>query len=154
MLSKKTAIGIGAGSVITAIGVASLIFSFGMQTQSVEETVDIGKNTVYQFQAQKHFHEVLNVTGSSFHVKLKTPGTGLQVDEDFKKEISFDWYGLENGQHRINVTNTGDSNLKVVGKLEFVNDPILFTYHVVVMIAGIIIIGISAGFTIGKPRGF
>ena len=154
MLSKKTAIGIGAGSVITAIGVASLILSLGMQTQSIEETVGIGKNTVYQFQAQKHFHELLNVTGSSFHVKLKTPSSGLQVDEDFKKEISFDWYSLEDGQHRINVTNTGDSNLKVVGKLEFVSDPILFTYHTVVAIAGIIIIGISAGFTIRKPRGF
>lgn len=154
MLSKKTAIGIGTGSVITAIGVASLILSLGMQTQSIEETVGIGKNTVYQFQAQKHFHEVLNVTGSSFHVKLNTPGTGLHVDEDFKKEISFDWYSLEDGQHRINVINTGDSNLKVGGKLEFINDPILFTYHVVVAIAGIIIIGISAGFTIRKPRGF
>ena len=154
MLNKKTAIGIGAGVVITAIGVASLILSLGMQTQSIEETVGIGKNTVYQFQAQKHFHELLNVTGSSFHVKLKTPSTGLQVDEDFKKEIIFDWYSLEDGQHRINVTNTGDSNLKVGGKLEFVSDPILFTYHAVVAIAGIIIIGISAGFTIRKPRGF
>ena len=154
MLNKKTAIGIGAGIVITAIGVASLILSLGTQTQSIEETVGIGKNTVYKFQAQKHFHELLNVTGSSFHVKMKTPGTGLQVDEDFKKEISFDWYSLEDGQHRINVTNTGDSNLKVGGKLEFVSDPILFTYHAVVAIAGIIIIGISAGFTIRKPRGF
>ena len=154
MLNKKTAIGIGVGIIITAIGVASLILSLGTQTQSIEETVGIGKNTIYKFQAQKHFHELLNVTGSSFHVKLKTPGTGLQVDEDFKKEISFDWYSLEDGQHRINVTNTGDSNLKVAGKLEFINDPILFTYHAVVAIAGIIIIGISAGFTIRKPRGF
>ena len=154
MLSKKTVIGIGVGAVITAIGVASLILSFGMQTQSIQETVDVGKSTVYKFQAQNHFHEMLNVTGGSFHVKLKTPSTGLQVDEDFKKEISLDWYSLEDGQHRINVTNTGDSNLKVVGTLEFINDPILFTYHAVVAIAGIIIIGISAGFTMRKPRGF
>src|SRR3990172_6728974 len=119
MLNKKTAIGIGAGSVITGIGVISLIFSIGTQTQSIDETLGVGKNTVYQFNAQEHFHEILNVTGSSFHVKLETPAYGLQVDEDFKNEVSFDWYSLEEGEHRINVTNTGDSDLRIFGKFEF-----------------------------------
>ena len=154
MLSKKTAIGIGAGSVITALGVISLILSIGTQTQSIDEILSIGKNTVYQFNAQKHFHETLNVTGSSFHVKLETPGTGLQVDEDFKEEVSFDWFSLKEGQHRIEVQNTGDSDVHVFGTLEFTSDPILFTYHMLVIISGIIIIGVSAGFTIRKPRGF
>jgi len=154
MLSKKTAIGIGAGSVITALGVVSLILSIGIQTQSIDETLSIGKNTVYQFNAQEHFHEILNVTGSSFHVKLETPGTGLQVDDDFKNEVSFDWYSLEEGQHRIEVQNTGDSAVHVFGTLEFTSDPLLFTYHMLVIISGIIIIGVSAGFTIRKPRGF
>jgi len=154
MLSKKTAIGISAGSVITALGVVSLILSIGIQTQSIDETLSIGKNTVYQFNAQEHFHEILNVTGSSFHVKLETPGNGLQVDEDFKKEVSFEWYSLEEGQHRIEVQNTGDSNVRVFGTLEFTSDPLLFTYHMLVIISGIIIIGVSAGFTIRKPRGF
>ena len=154
MLSKKTAIGIGAGSVITALGVISLILSIGTQTQSIDETLGIGKNTVYQFNAQEHFHEILNVTGNSFHVKLETPAYGLQVDEDFKNEVSFDWYSLEEGQHRIEVKNTGDSDVHVFGTLEFTSDPILFTYHMLVIISGIIIIGISAGFTIRKPRGF
>lgn len=154
MLSKKTAIGIGAGGVITALGVISLILSIGTQTQSIDETLSIGKNTVYRFNAQEHFHEILNVTGSSFHVKLETPGNGLQVDEDFKNDVSFDWYSLEEGQHRIEVKNTGDSDVHVFGTLEFTSDPILFTYHMLVIISGIIIIGISAGFTIRKPRGF
>ena len=154
MLSKKTAIGIGAGSVITALGVVSLILSIGIQTQSIDETLSIGKNTVYQFNAQEHFYEILNVTGSSFHVKLETPGNGLQVDEDFKKEVSFEWYSLKEGQHRIEVQNTGDSGIHVFGTLEFTSDPLLFTYHMLVIISGIIIIGVSAGFTIRKPRGF
>lgn len=154
MLSKRTAIGIGAGSVITALGVISLVLSFGMQTQAIDETVDIGKNTIYKFQAQEHFREILNVTGTSFHVKLQTPADGLQVDQDFKNEISFEWFSLEDGEHRIEITNTGDSPLHVFGTLQFTSDPILFTYHMLVIIAGIIIIGISAGFTVRKPRGF
>ncbi len=154
MFSKKTAIGIGAGSIITALGVISLILSIGLQTQSIDETVDIRQNTVYQFNAQENFHEILNVTGSSFHVKIETPGDGPQVDGDFKNEKSFDWYSLVEGQHRITITNTGDSVVRVFGTLEFTSDPILFTYHMLVIIAGVIIIGISAGFTVRKPRGF
>ena len=154
MLSKRTAIGIGVGSIIIALGVVSLILSFGIQTQTIDELVDIGKNTIYKFNAQEDFHEILNVTGTSFHVKLQTPANGLQVDQGFKNEINFEWYSLADGEHRIEVTNTGDSQLHVFGVLQFTSDPILFTYHMLVIIAGVIIIGISAGFTIRKPRGF
>jgi len=154
MLSKKTAIGIGIGSFLIIWGSIFLIPSFGKQTQSIDETIGKRENTVYQFDAQEHFHEILNVTGSSFHVKLETPAEGLQIDEDFKKEISFDWYSLEDGQHRIEVTNTGDSDVRVFGTLEFISNPIEFAKHMLPIISGIIIIGISAVFTVRKPRGF
>lgn len=154
MLSKKTAVGIGIGCFLIIWGSIFLIPSFGKQTQSIDETIDSGENTVYQFDAQKHFHEILNVTGNSFHVKLETPADGLQVNEDFKKEASLEWYSLEDGQHRIEVTNTGDSNVRVFGTLEFISNPIEFAKHMLPIISGIIIIGISAVFTVRKPRGF
>lgn len=85
---------------------------------------------------------------------MKTPGTGLQVDKDFEKVVSFDWYSLENGQHFINITNTGGSILHVAGKLEAVTNPIIFTSHLIVISSGVLIIGISAVFSIRKPKGF
>lgn len=154
MLSKKTAIGIGIGSFLIIWGSIFLTPSFGKQTQSIDEIVGKVRNTIYQFDAQEHFHEILNVTGSSFHVKIKTPADGLQVDEAFKKEVNLDWYGVQDGQHRIEVTNTGDSELQVSGTLEFISNPIEFAKHMLPIISGIIIIGISAVFTVRKPRGF
>ena len=154
MLTKKTAIGIGIGSFLIIWGSIFLIASFGKQTQSINETIGNGENTVYQFDAQEHFYEILNVTGSSFHVKIDTPADGLQVDEVFQKEVNFDWYSLKDGQHRIEVTNTGDSSVRVSGTLEFVSNPIEFAKHMLPIISGIIIIGISAVFTVRKPRGF
>ena len=154
MLSKKTIIGIGLGCFLIIWGSFFLISSIGKQTQSIDETIGRGENTVYQFDAQKHFHEMLNITGSSFHVNIETPADGLQVKEDFKKEISFEWYSLEDGQHKIEVTNTGDSNVRVFGTLEFTTNPIEFAKHMLPIISGIIIIGISAVFTVRKPRGF
>ena len=154
MLSKKTAIGIGIGCFLIIWGSIFLVPSFGKQTQAINETVGKGENTIYQFDAQEHFHEILNVIGNSFHVKIKTPADGLQVDEAFKKEINLDWYGVQDGPHRIEVTNTGDSDLQVSGTLEFISNPIVFAKHMLPIISGIIIIGISAVFTVRKPRGF
>ncbi len=154
MLTKKTAIGIGIGSLAIVLGSYFLILTIASNVHQVNETVEIGKNDVFLFDVEKHFHEQLNVTGNSFHIKLKTPSNGLQVDNDFKKEISFDWVSLKNGQHFINITNTGDSILHVSGKLEATTNPIIFVSHMIVISSGVLIIGISAAFSIRKPRGF
>ena len=154
MLTKKTAIGIGIGGLAIVLGSYFLILTISTNAHQVSDVVDIGKSDVFQFNAQQHYHELLNVTGNSFHVKLKTPSDGLQVDNDFKKEISFDWISVVNGQHFINITNTGDSILHVTGILNATTNPLIITSHLIVISSGVLIIGISAAFSIRKPRGF
>jgi hypothetical protein len=154
MLNKMTVIGIGVGAVIVAIGLYALISSIGLQTVTVDEKIDIGDSVTYQFLAPKSSHQNLKVTGESFHVKLETPADGIQKDEDFKNEITFDWYVLAEGTNRIAIQNTGQSELNVIGTFEKNTDPIEFTYHIMVLTAGVIIIGFSAGFSIRKPKGF
>lgn len=154
MFTKKTAIGIGIGGLAIVLGSYFLIITISSNAHQVSDVVDTGKSDVFQFNAQQHFHELLNVTGNSFHVKLKTPDGGLQVDNDFKKVVSFDWVSLADGQHFINITNTGDSTLHVMGTLEATTNPLVFTSHLIVITSGILIVGISAAFSIKKPRGF
>jgi len=154
MLTKKSAAGIGIGSVAVVLGTFFLLQTIVSNVHDVNDIVDIGKSDVFQFDALKHYHEFLNVTGSSFHVKMKTPSTGLQVDDDFKNKISFDWFSLENGKHFINITNTGGSIIHVTGKLQAVSNPIIFTSHLIVISSGVLIIGISAVFSIRRPKGF
>ncbi len=154
MLTKKTAIGIGIGALAIALGSYFLIQSIVSNVNVVNDSVDIGKSDVFQFDAQKHFHELLNVTGSSFHVIMKTPANGSQVDNDFQNEVSFDWYSIADGKHFINITNTGGSPRHVTGKLEAVQNPLIFMSHLIVISSGILIIGFSAAFSVRKPRGF
>lgn len=154
MLTKKSIAGIAIGSVAVVLGTFFLLQTISSNAHDVNDTVDIGKSDVFAFDAEKHYHESLNVTGNSFHVLMKTPGEGLHVDRDFQKEISFDWYSLVNGRHFINVTNTGGSTLHVVGKLEAVTNPMIFTSHLLVISSGVLIIGISAAFSIRIPKGF
>lgn len=154
MFTKRTIIGIGIGGLAVGLGSFFLIQSILYNTHEVNESVDIGKSDVFQFDTLKHYHELLNVTGSSFHVKLTTPSNGLQVDDNFVNQVSFDYIILENGKNFINITNTGGSALHVTGKLTAVQNPIVFTTHLIVITSGILIIGISAAFSIRKPRGF
>lgn len=154
MLTKKSAIGIGIGALAIGLGSFFLVQSLISNVNVVNDLVDEGKSDIFQFDAQKHFHETLNVTGNSFHVVLKTPSTGLQVDQDFKKQVSFDWFSLTDGKHFINVTNTDGGTLHVTGKLEAVQSPLIFMSHLIVISSGILIIGFSAAFSIRKPRGF
>ena len=154
MFTKKTIIGIGIGSLVVVLGTYLLIITISSNTHQVNDVVEIGQNDVFKFNAEQHFHEGLNVTGNSFHVKLRTPDDGLQVDNDFKKEVSFDWVSLQNGEHFINITNTGDSILHVSGKLNAATNPLIITSHLIAISSGVLIIGISAAFSVRKPRGF
>jgi hypothetical protein len=156
MLTRKTIIGIGIGALAVGLGSYFMIQSLVSNVHEVNEPVDIGKSDVFQFDAQQHYHELLNVTGSSFHVKLQTPSIpgSLQVDDNFQKAVTFDWFVLKDGKNFINITNTGDSALHVTGKLSAVEKPIIFTLHLIVISSGILIIGISAAFSVRKPRGF
>ena len=154
MLNKMTAIGIGVGAVIIAIGGYALISSLGLQTVTLDDKIDVGKSATYQFEAPKSSHQNVKIVGDNFHVKLQTPADGIQKDDDFKKEITFDWFVLAEGINRIEVQNMGGSELDVTGTFEKNTDPILFTYHIMVLTAGVVIIGFSAGFSIRKPKGF
>lgn len=154
MLTKKSLAGIAIGSVAVVLGTFFLLQTIATNVHDVSDVVDIGKSDVFQFDAEKHYHESLNVTGDSFHVLMKTPSTGLNLDKDYQKELSLDWYSLENGKHFINITNTGGSALHVTGKLEAVTNPLIFTSHLIVISSGVLIIGISAAFSIRRPKGF
>ncbi len=154
MLTRTTIIGIGIGSVIAAIGIYALITSFGLQTVTETDTVSVGKSTSYQFDAPKSSHQHFKVTGEKFHVKLQTPSNGIQKDEDFKKEITFDWFVLADGKNKIDIQNLGSTDLTVNVTFSTYTDPILITYHIMVLTAGVVIIGFSAAFSVRKPKGF
>ncbi len=155
MLSKRTIIGIIVGSAIIGIGVYSLISDIGLQTVQVNETFAVGESTSYQINANEHATQHMKITGDKFDLKLSSPGDGLQIPKTSHiKEVTLDWTHLKDGITVINLQNTGSSELKVEAILEVTSDPILFPFHMMVIISGMIIIGFSMGFTLRKPKGF
>ena len=155
MLSKRTIIGLVVGGAITAIGLYSLVTSLGVQTIEVDDTYGIAEKTNYRFLAPASTKQFLEIKGNSFMVDLKSPPGGLQIkNETFKDELSIEWVHLEEGESFLTIKNIGDSQLQVTGTLRFITEFIQITYHIMVVTAGVIIIGFSAGFSIRKPQGF
>ena len=155
MISKRTVIGIGVGSAIIAISIASLFLHFGIQTIEVDETFGLGEATTYRISAPEHTPQKMKITGDTFDVRLESPADGLQVPlTTHKKEVTFDWVHLADGETRINIQNTGNSEIHVIATFQTSTNPLFITYDIMVIITGLVIIGLSLGFSIRKPRGF
>ena len=155
MLTKRTAIGIGVGSAIIVIGIASFFLHLGIQTIEVDDKLDLGDSTSYRLMAPAHSYQFLKITGEKFELKMESPGDGLQIPlTPHAKEIELEWTHLIDGETRINIQNTGNSELQIIGTVQVSTDPLFITYDIMVAIAGMVIIGFSLGFSFRKPRGF
>ena len=155
MLSKRTIIGLVVGSVIIGIGGISLIQHFGEITVNENYILDIGDSTFYTIPAPVSTPQSMKITGDAFDLKLESPGEGLQIPKtSYKKELSLDWVHLEDGETKISIQNTGNSELEITGVLIRSSDPIWFTFDIMVITSGMVIIGFSMGFTLRKPKGF
>ena len=155
MLSKRTIIGLIAGIAIITIGGASLITHIGTLTINENYVVEVGDSMSYTIPAPIHTPQNMNIIGDAFDLKLESPGNGLQIpNTPHKNELLLQWTHLEDGETKIQIQNTGNTELLITGVLVRSSDPIWFTYDVMVMITGIVIIGFSMGFTMRKPKGF
>jgi len=156
MLNKFTIIGLIIGSIISILGAASMADSISdpEEVQEDSQTFGVGDMDKIQFNAPENSSQSITITGNSFDVKITTPGSTNDVDESFKDKASFAWTSENSGETIIIIQNTGQSEFTETYRFELERDPLFFTYSILVIIAGIIIIGFSAGFSAKKPKGF
>ena len=145
-----------AGCIISGIGVISFTDSLLTPIEKMEfnDIFQPGEKTTFPFSAPKDSKHYLTIEGDSFTVKVKSPDSDEEIDLDLKNEANLSWTTTIEGENIIFIENTGKSELIVNGTLEKSRDPLFFTYHILVIIAGIVIIGFSAGFSVRKPKGF
>ncbi len=155
MLSKRTIIGLIIGITIIGIGGASLFQNIGTLTINENYVIEVGDSAFYTIPAPIHTPQSMTITGTAFDVKLESPADGLQIpNTSYKEKATLDWVHLVDGESKIQIQNTGNSELLITGVLIRSSDPIWFTYDLMVIISGMVIIGFSMGFTLRKPKGF
>tara|TARA_Y100000590_G_scaffold398139_1_gene480303 strand:+ start:61 stop:531 length:471 start_codon:yes stop_codon:yes gene_type:complete len=156
MLNKFTIIGIIIGSAISILGAASMIdaFSNPYEIQQDSKRFGIGELDKIQFNAPENSSQSLIVVGDTFDVKITTPDSSNNVNDSFKNKVEFSWTSSSSGETTISIQNTGETEFMEDYRFELERDPLFFTYSIMVVIAGIVIIGFSAGFSARKPKGF
>ena len=156
MLNKFTIIGLIIGIAISLLGVSSMIDSLSNPNEVQEDSqiFGIGEMDKIQFNAPENSSQKITITGDSFDVKISTPNLENNVDESFKGKANLSWTSVTSGETIIIIQNTGESEFTEDYRFELERDPLFFTYSILVIIAGIVIIGFSAGFSAKKPKGF
>jgi len=156
VLNKYTIIGLIAGCIISGLGVASMIDFLvnPIDIMDFDDNFGVGESTTFVFQAQENSFQKLVITGNSFDVKVYTPDNEIKFDDNYNDRVDISWTNTISGENIIKIQNIGNSELNAKGTLEKSRDPLFLTYHILVIIAGIVVIGFSAAFTVRKPRGF
>ena len=156
MLNKYTIIGLIVGCIISGLGVASMIDFLvnPIDVMNFDDNFGVGESTTFVFQAQDNSFQKFVITGNAFDVKVYTPDNEVKFDGSYKDRADISWTNTISGENIIKIQNIGDSELNAKGTLEKSRDPLFLTYHILVIIAGIVVIGFSAAFTVRKPRGF
>ena len=124
------------------------------EIQDTDETFGIGDSDKIRFNAPENSFQTITVTGESLDLKIITPDESNNVDKSIKDKATFSWTYQTEGENIIQIQNTGQSEFNVSGTFELQRDPLFFTYSILVIVAGIVIIGFSAGFSVRKPKGF
>ena len=156
MLNKYTIIGLIVGCIISGLGVASMIdfLANPIDIMDFDDNFGVGESTTFVFQAQENSFQEFVITGNAFDVKVYTPHNEIKFDDSYKDRADISWINTISGENIIKIQNIGNSELNAKGTLEKLRDPLFLTYHILVIIAGIVVIGFSAAFTVRKPRGF
>ena len=155
MISRRTIIGLIIVIAIIGIGGASLVLHIGLLTINENYTIGVGDSAFYTIPAPINTPQSMTIAGAAFDVKLASPGNddGDQKTS-YEEKAMLDWVHLEDGDSKIQIQNTGNTELTITGVLIRSSDPIWFTYDLMVIISGMVIIGFSMGFTLRKPKGF
>ena len=156
MLNKYTIVGLIAGCFISGLGVISMIDFLvnPVDIMDFDDDFGVGESTIFSFQASENSAQKLIITGISFDVKVSIPDNVVKFDNSYKDKADISWVNTISGENILKLQNTGNSELNAKGTLEKSRDPLFLTYHILVIIAGIVVIGFSAAFTVRKPRGF
>ena len=156
MLNKYTIVGLIVGCIISGLGTVSMIDSFVNPIEIIQtnDTFGIGDSDKIGFNAPANSFQTLTITGDTFDVKILTSDEKNNIDNSYRDKETFSWTNMVYGKNVIQIQNTGKSEFNVSGIFEVSRDPLFLTYHILVIIAGIVVIGFSAAFTVRKPRGF
>lgn len=146
LASKIFYAALAAGIAFIAIGAASGIYTNTAVDVPLDNTVRPGMPDIITPDMDVGSTASIMVTGSTFNVTIADPDGQVIASESGVSSFNYDLTAQKAGEHRIEIVNTGDSDLAVSGHAQTKSSPLALTSTLMLMITGVILVGLSLRF--------
>jgi hypothetical protein len=135
-----------AGIAFIVIGAASSIYANTVVDVSLDNTVRPGLPDIITPDMNVGSTASVTVTGSTFNIKIQEPDRQVIVSESNATSFSYDLTAQKAGEHRIEIVNTGSTDLTVSGHTETKSSPLGLSGALMLLVTGVIVIGLGLRF--------
>lgn len=146
LTSKIFYAALAAGIAFIAIGAASSIYTNTAVDVPLDNVVGPGMPDIITPNMNVGSTASIMVAGSTFNVTIMDPDRQVIASENNAESFSYDLTAQKAGEHRIEIVNTGNSDLTVSGHAQTKSSPLGLTGALMLMITGVILVGLSLRF--------
>jgi hypothetical protein len=135
-----------AGATFIVIGAASSIYSNMVVDVSLDNTVRPGSPDIITPDMNVGSTASIAVSGSTFNITITDPDRQVIRSESNITSFNYDLTAQKAGKHRIEILNTGVTDLKVSGHTETKSSPLGLSGALMLVVTGVIVIGLGLRF--------
>jgi hypothetical protein len=137
---------LAAGIAFIVIGAASSIYANTAVYVSLDNTVGPGTSDIIHPDMNVGNTASIAVSGSTFDITIAEPDGQVIASENNTTSFNYELTAQKAGEHRIEITNTGSTNLTVSGHTQTKSSPLGLSAALMLMVTGVIVIGLGLRF--------
>jgi len=146
LASKFFYAGMAAGVAFIVIGVASSIYTNTVVNVPLDNTVRPGLSDIITPEMNVGSTASIMVSGSTFNITIADPDRQLIRSESNITDFNYDLTAQKAGEYRIQIVNTGSTDLTVSGYTGTKSSPLGLSAALMLVVTGVIVIGLGMRF--------
>lgn len=139
-------VAMAAGIAFIAIGATSSIYSNTAVNVPLDYTVTPGASDIITPDMNVGNAASIVVTGSTFDIKIEDPEGQVIRSENNITSFRYDLSAQKSGEYRIEIRNTGATDLMVTGHAQTKASPLGLSGALMLVVTGVIVIGLGLRF--------
>lgn len=134
---------LAAGLSFIFIGTASAVYNSIPVEVSIDNSIQPNKTDIIAPNMNIGNTAKITVTGSLFNITIADPDRKVIRSDNESSYFHYILVAQKEGKHTITVKNVGNSQLNIVGSAYTKGNPIAFSAHMMLIITGVIVTGLS-----------
>jgi|SoiMetStandDraft_2_1073263.scaffolds.fasta_scaffold27879_2 hypothetical protein len=134
---------LAAGLSFIFIGTASAVYNSIPVEVSIDNSIQPNKTDIIAPNMNIGNTAKITVTGSLFNITITDPDRKIIRSDNESSYFHYILVAQKEGKHTITVKDVGNSQLNIVGSAYTKGNPIAFSAHMMLIITGVIVTGLS-----------